>query len=243
MKHFKTFQVYPNIPESLIFLEILSRNIWWCWRPMAIELFQGKELIKRIISFARKAELRNRIIFLENYDMHIGRLMLQGADVWLNTPRRPFEACGTSGMKAAVNGVLNLSVLDGWWAEAYDEAYGWQIGNGRTYEDPDYQDSVENQDLYNLLEEEVIPAFYERRNGDAPEEVEVQIYYGHIKTGDTVTSGEYESMKIAENLGNGDYLYDCHGSCKTAGRFGFTTRVVPAGDEWIRSKPGLITWN
>ncbi|MCK7512496.1 MAG: hypothetical protein MZV70_56320 [Desulfobacterales bacterium] len=100
--------------------------------------------------------------------MHLARHLVQGADVWLNTPRRPFEACGTSGMKAAINGALNFSILDGWWCEGYREDVGWSIGNGEEYEDHAYQDAVESQALYNILENEVVPCFYDRKNGDLP---------------------------------------------------------------------------
>jgi starch phosphorylase len=129
---------------------------------------EGKELIQRLISFSQRPSVRHRIIFLENYDMHIARHLVQGADVWLNTPRRPFEACGTSGMKAAINGVLNVSILDGWWDEAYSEDSGWRIGNGEEYTDPEYQDSVESHALYNILENDVISCFYERKKGAYP---------------------------------------------------------------------------
>lgn len=129
---------------------------------------EGKELIRRIVQFARRPQVRHRMIFLEDYDINIARLLVQGADVWLNTPRRPFEACGTSGIKAAVNGVLNLSILDGWWCEGYRPERGWSIGNGEGYDDPAYQDTVDSQALYNILENEVIPSFYGRRNGGAP---------------------------------------------------------------------------
>lgn len=129
---------------------------------------EGKELIKRLVQFARKPEIRNRIVFIENYDIHVARYLVQGADVWLNTPRRPLEACGTSGMKAAINGVLNVSILDGWWCEGYAEDRGWRIGNGEEYTDPAYQDAVESQALFNVLEEEVLPCFYDRKNGDIP---------------------------------------------------------------------------
>ena len=129
---------------------------------------EGKELIKRLVQFARKPEIRNRIVFIEDYDIHVARYLVQGADVWLNTPRRPLEACGTSGMKAAINGVLNVSILDGWWCEGYAEDRGWRIGNGEEYVDPAYQDAVESQALFNVLEEEVLPCFYDRKNGDIP---------------------------------------------------------------------------
>ena len=128
----------------------------------------GKELIKNIIQFADAHDLRRKIIFLEDYDIQIARYLTQGADVWLNTPRRPFEACGTSGMKAAINGVLNLSILDGWWCEGYSEATGWKIGDGEEFEDTGYQDYIESQALYNILEDEVIPCFYERKDGSMP---------------------------------------------------------------------------
>jgi starch phosphorylase len=129
---------------------------------------EGKKLIKRLFEFCQIPGMRHKIIFIENYDMHIARCLVQGADVWLNTPRRPLEACGTSGMKAAINGVLNVSILDGWWDEAYSENAGWRIGNGEDYTDYKYQDSVESRALYNVLENNVIPCFYERKKGSFP---------------------------------------------------------------------------
>ena len=130
---------------------------------------EGKKLIQNLIQFANNSGFRHKIVFLEDYDINIARHMIQGADVWLNTPRRPLEACGTSGMKAAVNGVLNLSVLDGWWCEGYNEDRGWRIGNGEEYKDYDYQDSVESQALYNILENDILPCFYDRKEPDTPE--------------------------------------------------------------------------
>ena len=129
---------------------------------------EGKELIKKLIHFSRRTGISHRVIFLEDYDIHIARQLVQGVDVWLNNPRRPFEACGTSGMKAAANGVLNVSILDGWWVEGYSEETGWKIGNGEEYDDWVYQDAVESRALFNLLENDIIPCFYERDNGDAP---------------------------------------------------------------------------
>jgi glycogen phosphorylase len=130
---------------------------------------EGKDLIKQLFQFANRPAVRDKFVFLENYDMHLARHLLQGADVWLNTPRRPFEACGTSGMKAAINGTLNVSILDGWWCEGFRESVGWSIGNGEEYEDHAYQDAVESQALYNLLENEVVPCFYDRKSGDLPD--------------------------------------------------------------------------
>ncbi|MFC1453283.1 alpha-glucan family phosphorylase [Verrucomicrobiota bacterium] len=128
----------------------------------------GKNFIREIVHFARRAGLRQKIIFIENYSIRIARYMVQGADVWLNNPRRPQEASGTSGMKAALNGALHVSIPDGWWDEAYTPECGWAIGHGEIYANPDYQDTVESQALYNALENEVVPAFYERSENDLP---------------------------------------------------------------------------
>lgn len=130
----------------------------------------GKELIREIINTARLPEFRQKIVFLENYDMAIARAMLQGVDVWLNNPRRPEEASGTSGMKAIYNGGLNVSTLDGWWAEGYDASLGWKIGKGEEYPEDqwDLQDTIEAQALYNLLENDIVPLFYERSRDGLP---------------------------------------------------------------------------
>ena len=130
----------------------------------------GKDLIRQIIHNARRPELRNRIVFIEDYDMTVARYLVQGVDVWLNTPRRPHEASGTSGMKATANGALNLSVLDGWWAEGYTAETGWSIGHGEEYA-PDqfsYQDQVEANAIYDLLEKDIVPLFYERGRDGLP---------------------------------------------------------------------------
>jgi starch phosphorylase len=115
----------------------------------------GKDVMQAIVEIARSGEARGRVVFLENYDIGVARAMVRGCDIWLNTPRRPLEASGTSGMKAAVNGVLNLSVLDGWWAEAYAPELGWSIEGT--------SDEVDAEQLYRLLEEEVVPTFAEDR--------------------------------------------------------------------------------
>ncbi|MBI5550477.1 MAG: alpha-glucan family phosphorylase [Desulfobacterales bacterium] len=302
---------------------------------------EGKELIRNIIQFARQHNVANHIAFLEDYDMGIARHLVQGVDVWLNTPRRPMEACGTSGMKAAINGALNLSILDGWWDEGYTPATGWSIGSGEEYSDPSYQDAVENQALYNVLENDVIPCFYNRASGNMPnewlakmkasmkmamadfcshrmvgeyqqrfylpavqrykelmadggaearrlsvlhkrlkelwqqikvglperdhegpfqvedsfsvssivelgelmpEEVDVELYYGRMKRTAELNKGQTQEMAMAEDLGGGRYLYRCNLACRDSGRYGFTVRVVPHADDWIRVTPGLITW-
>ena len=130
----------------------------------------GKDLIRQIVDFARDAGVRRHFVFIENYDISIARTLVQGVDVWLNTPRRPHEASGTSGMKAAANGVLNCSILDGWWVEGYDPNVGWAIGRGETYTDEGYQDHVESQSLYDILERQIVPIFYDRGADSLPRE-------------------------------------------------------------------------
>src|SRR3954468_12894229 len=131
---------------------------------------EGKELIKAIINFAREPAVRRKVVFIENYDMNVARYLVQGVDVWLNTPRRPYEASGTSGMKAACNGVLNCSILDGWWVEGYSPDVGWAIGHGESYPDAGHQDHLESQALYDLLEKQIIPSFYNRSADNIPRE-------------------------------------------------------------------------
>jgi starch phosphorylase len=128
----------------------------------------GKDLIRDIIHFERRPGARRRMVFLEDYDMVVARYMLQGVDVWLNTPRRPLEASGTSGMKATLNGAINLSVLDGWWDEAYSVQTGWAIGRGEEYKDETNQDEIESNALYDLLEKEIVPLYYTRGADDLP---------------------------------------------------------------------------
>ena len=267
--------------------------------------------------------------------------MTRACDVWLNTPRRPFEACGTSGMKSAVNGGLNVSILDGWWCEGYAENRGWRIGNGDDFDDPGYQDTIESQALYNVLENDVIPTFYEKTEGDIPmrwvrmmkeamkmvmrdfsalrmiqnyqhrfylpaarrlnelladdahearalarqrerlvsrwgeivvepperpaahpfrvgeefritavvhlgelqpEEVAVELYYGPLKSVDALANSFTQRMEMAACYEPGRYLYACNISCRIAGRYGFTVRVSPLADDWVKFTPGLLTW-
>ncbi len=123
---------------------------------------QGKELIRQIVQLSHQEQFRHRIVFLEDYDMAVARHLVQGVDVWLNTPRRPMEASGTSGMKVAFNGGLNMSILDGWWCEGYKGNNGWAIGRGEVYDDMEYQNEVEGRAIYDLLEKEIIPLFYDR---------------------------------------------------------------------------------
>lgn len=128
----------------------------------------AKELIQELVHFARDPAVRRRIAFVEEYDMGVARHLVQGVDVWLNNPRRPKEASGTSGMKVVINGGLNLSVLDGWWAEAWDGDNGWAIGRGEIHDDPELGDAIEARELLEILETQVIPEFYDRGEGGVP---------------------------------------------------------------------------
>jgi starch phosphorylase len=126
----------------------------------------GKLIIQQIYRAVKDARMGGRLIFLEDYDMNVARLLVQGVDVWLNTPRRPNEASGTSGMKAALNGVLNFSVLDGWWREGYNGKNGWPIGDDTEYQDTNQQDEIDSRDLYETLENEIVPLYYQSRSAD-----------------------------------------------------------------------------
>ncbi len=129
---------------------------------------EGQEMIRQWFEFARRPEVRSRVVFLSDYDVLMAEHLVQGVDVWVNTPRRPWEASGTSGMKVLVNGGLNLSELDGWWAEAYSPEVGWAIGDGREHGDDPSWDAAEAESLYAVLEREVIPEFYARDEHGIP---------------------------------------------------------------------------
>jgi len=128
----------------------------------------GQQMIQRWIEFIRSCSARSHVVFLADYDMRMAEHLVQGVDLWLNTPRRPWEACGTSGMKVLVNGGLNLSELDGWWAEAYSNDVGWALGDGFEHGDDPAWDAKEAEQLYAMLEQEVIPEFYQRDNSGIP---------------------------------------------------------------------------
>ncbi|MBL7163379.1 MAG: alpha-glucan family phosphorylase [Anaerolineales bacterium] len=130
----------------------------------------GKMLIQEVYRTVKQAENGGRLVFLEDYDMNLARYLVQGVDVWLNTPRRPNEASGTSGQKAALNGVLNFSILDGWWREGYNGGNGWAIGDETDHEDPDVQDQMDIESLYDILENEIIPLYYDRAENNLPRE-------------------------------------------------------------------------
>lgn len=128
----------------------------------------AKALIREIIQFTRQEDVKGKFVFIEDYDMNVGRWLTSGVDMWLNTPRRFLEACGTSGMKVVFNAGINCSILDGWWDEAYTPRAGWAVGRGEVYTDPEQQDEIESNAVYDLLEKEIIPKFYERDRDGIP---------------------------------------------------------------------------
>ncbi len=304
--------------------------------------WHGKELIQRITQFARNPRIRGRLVFLEDYDMYLARHLVRGVDVWLNTPRRPNEASGTSGMKVCINGGIHVSTLDGWWCEGYSAEAGWAIGGGEPHTDDDYHDTVEAQSIYNLLETEIVPMFYDRPSGDhpprwvqmmktsirmalqmfssarmvsdymrtayapaldayerlskdraapvaalvanrrriaqrwnqvkveypvtdrdisevrvgdtfevtvrvrlgeiAPEDVRVEVYCGDLDAHGQMLLSHTLEMEPVETLADGATVYRQTVPCSRIGRFGFTARVLPRGDEWRGLMPGYIAW-
>lgn len=174
----RRFATYKRANLLLSDLQRLKRLVGNSQRPIQFVFAgkahpqdkEGKELIREIVRASRDVDLRGKIVFLEDYDMRVARSLVAGVDVWLNTPRRPMEASGTSGMKAAANGVLNLSVLDGWWAEAWKKhgwPIGWAVGHGEEYTDT-AGDKLEAEVLYDLLEREIVPLFYDRSEAHLP---------------------------------------------------------------------------
>jgi starch phosphorylase len=163
---------------TLIFQDIerLKRIVTDEWRPVQIIFagkshpadFPSKQLLQHVYTLATDREFQGRIAFVEDYDMHMAHYLVQGVDVWLNTPRRLREACGTSGMKAAVNGVLHLSVRDGWWHEGYNGTNGWAIGDEVEAYDPGEEDRADAEALYRLLEKEIVPLYYQRDRAGVP---------------------------------------------------------------------------
>lgn len=171
----------------------------------------GKDFIREIIHTIRNPKIRPRVVFLEDYDISVARKLVSGVDVWLNNPRRPREASGTSGMKASVNGALNLSVLDGWWDEGFSADVGWAIGRGEEYEDREYQDSVESQAIYDLLEGEIASLFYDRDEHGIP--------FGWInmmKRAITKLTPAFSTDRMVAEYGERFYLPASYNSAKLA---------------------------
>jgi starch phosphorylase len=174
----RRFAPYKRADLILKDLEFLGKLITDSERPLQFIFAgkahpadeRGKQILQHIFQLTRKPPFRGRVLILENYTIEMGRVLVQGVDVWLNNPRRPLEASGTSGQKVVLNGGLNCSILDGWWAEAYDGQNGFAIGTGRTHWNQDVQDARDSEDLYRVLTKEVIPLFYNRDRDDLPQE-------------------------------------------------------------------------
>ena len=163
---------------------------------------EGQDLIKFIHEISMKPQFRGKIFLLENYNIAMSRYLISGVDVWLNNPRRPMEASGTSGQKASVNGVINFSVLDGWWAEGYDQTNGWTIGTDKEYRSYAEQDIADSQSMYKTLETKIIPTFYNRPSENEPSEEWMKIMKQSIIT----TGGKYSTARMLVDYTNNLYI-------------------------------------
>ena len=170
----------------------------------------GKEMIREVVQFARRADVRHRVAFIEDYDIGVARMLYQGCDVWLNTPRRPLEACGTSGEKAALNGALNLSILDGWWDELYDGTNGWAVPSFETCTDMHRRDELEAGSLFDLLERQVVPLYYDARPGRPPNRWLNRVRRSLVTLGPVVTASrmvrDYVEAMYEPAASHGDQL-------------------------------------
>jgi len=236
----RRFATYKRATLLLRDVERLGRILNQPGRPVQI-LFAGKAhprddagkaLIQQIVKLAQQPEFRRRIVFLEDYDMAVARSLVQGCDIWLNTPLRPLEASGTSGMKALANGALNVSTLDGWWDEAWQAAQakgifvGWAIGRGENYDNPDYQDQIEATALYELLESEVVPAFYERSADGLPRR-----WIGYMKSSIGTLSYSFNTQRMVK-----DYAADSYVQAHERGQ-----RLIACGAECARNVAGWLS--
>ena len=162
---------------------------------------EGQDLIKYIHEISMKPQFKGKIFLLENYNIEVSRYLISGVDVWLNTPRRPMEASGTSGQKASVNGVVNFSILDGWWAEGYNQKNGWAIGTNAEYENYEVQDNADSESIYQTLENKIIPAYYEKdENGISAKWME------YMKNSIISTGGKYSTARMLVDYTNNLYM-------------------------------------
>ncbi len=203
----RRFATYKRADLLMRDMDRLARIVNHESRPVQIILAgkahpkdgQGKELIQSVHQKIKEFGLDHRIVFLEDYDMDVARLMVRGCDVWLNTPRRPYEASGTSGMKAALNGVLHCSILDGWWAEAYDGENGFAIGRGEEFE-PDEQDDADAMTLYDIIEHAIVPRFYDVGTGRVPER-----WTAMMKNAIRTLAPQFSALRMVEDYTNNGY--------------------------------------
>lgn len=162
---------------------------------------EGQDLIKYIHEISMKPQFKGKIFLLENYNIEVSRYLISGVDVWLNTPRRPMEASGTSGQKASVNGVINFSILDGWWAEGYNQQNGWAIGTNAEYENYEEQDNADSQSIYQTLENKIIPAYYEKDENGISEK-----WMEYMKNSIISTGGKYSTARMLVDYTNNLYM-------------------------------------
>ncbi|MFM7320450.1 MAG: alpha-glucan family phosphorylase, partial [Armatimonadota bacterium] len=195
----------------------------------------GKQLIQHIVRFAGEADVRGRIVFLEDYDMTMARYLVQGVDVWLNNPRRPMEASGTSGMKVVPNGGLNFSVLDGWWAEAFTPEVGWAIGDGTEYGDPGYQDHVEAIAVYETLEREIIPLFHDRGPDGIP-----HAWIRRVKASMRILAPIYSTNRMVREYAEKYYVPAAHRTLAMCADDFQRTRSLVAWKHRVREAWGAV---
>jgi len=162
---------------------------------------EGKRFIQRIIHLNKFSELKGHLVFIENYDVHVARQMVSGCDVWLNNPRRPLEASGTSGMKAGCHGCLNFSILDGWWREGYDGTNGFAIGDDSHPSSVEEQDRLDSENLYRTLTEQVIPCFYERDADGIPRQ-----WIAKIRRAMATLVPQYNTWRMVQEYARKFYL-------------------------------------
>ncbi|MGE3182202.1 MAG: alpha-glucan family phosphorylase, partial [Phycisphaerae bacterium] len=195
----------------------------------------GKELIKQVSIICKRAEFRRRIVFLENYDIALARVMVQGVDIWLNNPLRLHEASGTSGMKVPANGGINISCLDGWWPEAWNGRNGWAIGDGRSYDDQEFQDHIESESLYNLLEREIMPLYYRRSEDDLPRK-----WLSHVKESMRTIIPVFNTNRMLRNYTNDLYIPSLKRSLRLADESFGVAREIATWKDQISGKWGQV---
>ncbi len=222
----RRFATYKRATLILTDLERLDRIVNNPEKPVQL-VFAGKahpadrpgqELIAAIHNLSKDPRFAGKVLFVEDYDMAIGRTLTRGVDVWLNNPRRPLEASGTSGQKAAMNGILNLSILDGWWPEGYDGHNGWAIGTGRNHRDNQQGDAADADALYDLLEREVVPLYYQRDDKGIPQE-----WIERAKNAIATVSPEFNAKRMVK-----DYVQQYYAPASERSRAMSTDKYAPA---------------